>query len=240
MSRAFEGIWIPADLWLRKDLTLNEKIIYLEIKSLDNDFGCVAANKKLADVVQLQPSTVSGILKSLEQIGMIRIDYANYNTFEGRVIRIVRDYSTPSEKSIPPSEISGGASEISIHSNTISSNNSIDTKVSNVGLPSSTPTNEVPISKRCQSFVEKFNKIRRINNKDSKFLSNQTLCASLKQRLKVYSPETILKVIENACNDEYHLKNNLKFVTPEYILRLKTIEMFKDIQFEAEENKMVY
>lgn len=244
MSRSFEGIWIPADLWFRKDLTLNEKVVYLEVKSLDNDFGCVATNKKLAEVVQLMPSTISGFLKTLESKGMIRIDYANYQTFEGRVIRIVNDYSTPSEKSIPPSEKSGGASEKSIHSNTISNTISIDNKLSNGGLPSAnTPEVIVDISKRCRLFIEKFNSIRRINNKNSKFVANNSLCATLKQRLKIYTPDQIITVITNCINDDFHISKKLKYVTPEYVLRLKTIEMFKDgINAETadEERPMIY
>ena len=74
-------------------------------------------------------------------------------------------------------------------------------------------------------------------------VSNNSLCATLKQRLKVYTPAEILSVVKNCVADDFHKKEKLKLVTPEYVLRLKTIEMYKssfdDEQIE-EERPMVY
>lgn len=130
-GRKFEGIWIPADLWLRKDLSVYEKILYLEIKSLDKEFGCIASNKRLAEILQLKPNTISVQIKNLAEKGLINIRYDDYTTFDGRVITILKDYSTPSPRSIPPSPRSKGASSRSkapspksIHSNNISNKNS--------------------------------------------------------------------------------------------------------------------
>ena len=39
-KRAFRGIWIPKEIWLSKDLTLQEKVFIVEIDSLDNEKGC--------------------------------------------------------------------------------------------------------------------------------------------------------------------------------------------------------
>lgn len=36
-NRDFKGIWIPKDIWLSDKLTLQEKIMYIEIDSLDNE-----------------------------------------------------------------------------------------------------------------------------------------------------------------------------------------------------------
>jgi hypothetical protein len=36
-NRDFKGIWIPKEIWLSKDLTLQEKVFYVEIDSLDNE-----------------------------------------------------------------------------------------------------------------------------------------------------------------------------------------------------------
>lgn len=234
-NRAFTGIWIPAALWLRKDLTQGEKMLYLEIQSLDNDFGCIASNKKLGDIIQLTPTSVSRALKTLESKELISINYENYKTFSGRKIII-----TPCENDKPPYQNDKGPCENDKHSNTISNIfSNIDTKVSNVGLPASTPTDESSISKRCQLFIEKFNTIRQVNNKKSKFLANPSLCASLRLRLKIYTPAEILIALENACKDEFHLKNNLKYITPEYLLRLKTIERFKSVEESEPERVMV-
>ena len=53
MSRKFKGIWIPQKIWLDKNLTPLEKIILLEIDSLDDEkVHCFATNKYLADFCQ--------------------------------------------------------------------------------------------------------------------------------------------------------------------------------------------
>ena len=36
MERAFKGIWIPAEIWLSKELKIMEKLFLVEIDSLDN------------------------------------------------------------------------------------------------------------------------------------------------------------------------------------------------------------
>ena len=50
MQRKFEGIWIPAELWLNKELTLIEKVFFVEIQSLDNADGCYAKNKHFVGI----------------------------------------------------------------------------------------------------------------------------------------------------------------------------------------------
>ena len=43
-ERKFKGIWIPAEIWKSNFLTMQEKIFYVEIDSLDNEDGCFATN----------------------------------------------------------------------------------------------------------------------------------------------------------------------------------------------------
>ncbi len=38
-SRDFKGIWIPKEIWLSDQLSLMEKILLVEIHSLDNERG---------------------------------------------------------------------------------------------------------------------------------------------------------------------------------------------------------
>jgi len=37
MKRDFKGIWIPKEIWLNENLTLQEKVFLVEIESLDNE-----------------------------------------------------------------------------------------------------------------------------------------------------------------------------------------------------------
>ena len=36
-NRDFKGVWIPKDIWLNENLTMLEKVILIEIDSLDNE-----------------------------------------------------------------------------------------------------------------------------------------------------------------------------------------------------------
>ena len=86
-------------------------------------------------------------------------------------------------------------------------------------------------------FVEKFNKTKVVNGKPSKYRSNKSLCSALKNRLKVYDPKLIIKALQVAMSDEYHIKTNFKYVTPEYILRENILERYVNIETEEEEER---
>ena len=49
MERDFKGVWIPREIWLSEELSLMEKILFVEIHSLDNERGCFASNQYFAD-----------------------------------------------------------------------------------------------------------------------------------------------------------------------------------------------
>lgn len=82
-NRAFKGVWIPANIWLSKNLSLVEKVMLVEIDSLDNEYGCFALNKHFADFFNLSKSRVSQIIKSLENKELININYQ----YDGRQIK---------------------------------------------------------------------------------------------------------------------------------------------------------
>jgi DNA-binding transcriptional regulator GbsR (MarR family) len=71
MNRDFKGIWIPKEIWLDKDLTMQEKLFLVEIDSLDNDKGCFASNKYFSDFFGISITRVSLVIKSLIQKGKI-------------------------------------------------------------------------------------------------------------------------------------------------------------------------
>lgn len=72
MDRDFKGVWIPKEIWLNKDLTLQEKVFLVEIDSLDNNEGCYASNQYFADFFGLSTTRVSLIIKSLIEKGYIK------------------------------------------------------------------------------------------------------------------------------------------------------------------------
>jgi len=49
MERDFKWIWIPKEIWLATDLSIIEKVILVEIDSLDNKNWCFASNEYFAE-----------------------------------------------------------------------------------------------------------------------------------------------------------------------------------------------
>ena len=67
-NRDFKGVWIPKEIWLNKDLSIIEKVLLVEIDSLDNsDRGCFASNEYLAKFVQLSEGRVANIISDLKK-----------------------------------------------------------------------------------------------------------------------------------------------------------------------------
>ena len=86
----FKGIWIPKELWLNNDLTIVEKILLVEIYSLESDKkGCYASNKFFAKFFNLSTGRISQMINSLKDRKYISIDYSyNGNEIKERNIRI--------------------------------------------------------------------------------------------------------------------------------------------------------
>jgi hypothetical protein len=67
-NRDFKGVWIPKEIWLNTDLSIIEKVLLVEIDSLDNsERGCFASNEYLAKFVQLSEGRVANIISDLKK-----------------------------------------------------------------------------------------------------------------------------------------------------------------------------
>lgn len=78
--RDFKGVWIPKEVWLDTDLNALDKIILVEIDSLDSgERGCFASNKYLAEFCQCSESKVSRSISKLTKLG-----YVSVKSFNGR------------------------------------------------------------------------------------------------------------------------------------------------------------
>lgn len=94
MKRDFKGIWIPREIWLSTDLKVMEKLILVEIDSLDNEDGCFASNEHFSKFFSLSKNRCSEIIKSLEEKGYIEIKYVYHNDSKAiakRVIKCIRN-----------------------------------------------------------------------------------------------------------------------------------------------------
>lgn len=87
MHRDFKGVWIPKEIWLSTELTMLEKVIFVEIDSLDNENGCWASNKYLANFCQCSEDKITRAVKKLKELKLIEV-----TNFDGRhrVIRVIK------------------------------------------------------------------------------------------------------------------------------------------------------
>jgi len=72
--RAFRGVWIPAEIWTSTELSLQEKVMLVEIDSLqDPERGCYKSNRAFGKFFQLSPNRVSEIIGGLAKKGWLRV-----------------------------------------------------------------------------------------------------------------------------------------------------------------------
>lgn len=120
-NRGFKGVWIPSNIWLDHNLTIQEMIFLVEIDSLDiSDDGCYASNKHFSEFFGLTNGRCSQIISNLQNKGYITISfiYGKNKEIDKRVIRVVRKLNTPIKFS------KGGYLENAKGSNTLFSNTS--------------------------------------------------------------------------------------------------------------------
>lgn len=79
-SRDFKGVWIPKEVWLDTRLNALDKVILMEIDSLDQGKnGCYASNEHLAEFCQCSKTKVSTTISKLIECGYLYIQ-----NFDGR------------------------------------------------------------------------------------------------------------------------------------------------------------
>jgi hypothetical protein len=89
-ERDFKGVWIPAEIWLNKELSIMEKLFLVEIDSLDNKFGCVASNAHFSEFFGITKARCTQIIKSLEAKKLVTIALKrNGKQITERKIRVV-------------------------------------------------------------------------------------------------------------------------------------------------------
>lgn len=78
MDRDFKGVWIPKEIWLDNQLSLQEKMLLVEIDSLSKtEQGCYASNEHFADFLQLSKERARKVIASLVNKGYVqsRLEY---------------------------------------------------------------------------------------------------------------------------------------------------------------------
>ena len=96
-ERDFKGVWIPRDIWLSEQLSMMEKVLFVEIHSLDNAQGCYASNAYFAEFFQVSIRQIIRYLSSLREHGFITVTVRNKNE---RVIRTAGKYRRVPEEDV--------------------------------------------------------------------------------------------------------------------------------------------
>lgn len=81
----FTGVWIPAGVFQRADLSMTAKLLYGVIAGLDGSDGCYASNAYLQRHLGLSERSIQGVLKELDDATLIRREDFNGK----RIIRTV-------------------------------------------------------------------------------------------------------------------------------------------------------
>lgn len=90
-ERDFKGAFIPKDIWCNRELSGDEKLMWGEIFSLDNDFGCVASNDHFMEMFGFANARKpQRIIKALKDKGYITVAISKAD--DSRVIRITGKY----------------------------------------------------------------------------------------------------------------------------------------------------
>lgn len=71
--RDFQGLWIPAALWMDRTLSITQKVILLEVRSFQrNGMPCFVSNEHLASLCNVTSSAIEKALKLLVQQGHLK------------------------------------------------------------------------------------------------------------------------------------------------------------------------
>lgn len=87
MDRDFKGVWIPKEIWLCKELSALDRVIYAEIDSLDNENHCMASNEYFAEFCGVSVPTVTRSIQTLIDMG-----YIEKVSFDGRhrILKVIK------------------------------------------------------------------------------------------------------------------------------------------------------
>lgn len=216
-KRDFKGVWIPKEIWLSTDLKVMEKLILVEIDSLDNEDGCFASNEHFSKFFSLSKNRCSEIIKSLEKKGYIKIDYIyqeGSKAISRRVIRCVRNIDGGIRNiDNPIRKTEEGYSENREDNNTSFSNTFSNTsnKKDIVERSSTTP---LPYEEIVQYLNQKTNK----NFKHTSKVTQRHIRARLAEGFTV---NDFKQVIDNKCSDWLRDQKMKEYLRPETLFGTK-------------------
>ena len=197
MNRDFKGVWIPKDVWLDHNLSWMEKLLLVEIDSLDAEKGCFASNGYFGEFFNLSPSRISEMVSSLVSKGYI----TTFLLYEGKQVK--QRILTPTipirklEGGIRDTE--GGYSEKAKDINTLISNTTINNtnKIYNdkIAFVSRVDEFKDKLGNQYQSFLDYWTEADakgKMRYQDQKFFDISRRIATWTKNSKGFEPVTTL------------------------------------------------
>ena len=216
-KRDFKGVWIPKEIWLSTDLKVMEKLILVEIDSLDNEDGCFASNEHFSKFFSLSKNRCSEIIKSLEKKGYIKIDYIyqeGSKAISRRVIRCVRNIDGGIRNiDNPIRKTEEGYSENREDNNT-SFNNTFSNTSNKKDIVEQSSTTPLPYEEIVQYLNQKTNK----NFKHTSKVTQRHIRARLAEG---FTASDFKQVIDNKCNDWLRDQKMKEYLRPETLFGTK-------------------
>ncbi|ALP91205.1 helix-turn-helix domain-containing protein [Clostridium butyricum] len=208
-KRAYYAV-IPADVRYNKNLKDKAKLLYGELTALANEKGyCWASNSYFAELYEVSKSTISRLIKNLNEEGYINVELV----YEGKEIvgrKIYINSATPIRKNehTYKQECEEGLSKIehtpirkNVKDNNTVLNNTINNTLDN------TISKDIVSSTDVQQIIKSWNMLNL-----QKLISinpGTTRYKSLKARIKEYGLENMLKAIDSV-KTSYFLKGQNK------------------------------
>ncbi len=84
----FKGVWIPSEIYLRKDLSWSEKILLIEINYFFQNNQYCKSNKYLAEFLQCSAGSVANMLTKLRGLGLVKT-----KSFDGKKRMLIVDFT---------------------------------------------------------------------------------------------------------------------------------------------------
>ena len=216
-KRDFKGVWIPKEIWLSTDLKVMEKLILVEIDSLDNEDGCFASNEHFSKFFSLSKNRCSEIIKSLEKKGYIKIDYIyqeGSKAISRRVIRCVRNIDGGIRNiDNPIRKTEEGYSENREDNNT-SFNNTFSNTSNKKDIVEQSSTTPLPYEEIVQYLNQKTNK----NFKHTSKVTQRHIRARFAEGFTV---SDFKQVIDKKCSDWLRDQKMKEYLRPETLFGTK-------------------
>ena len=222
-TRQFLGIWIPAELWLNKDLKMQEKIFFIEIQSLDNKNGCFASNRYFSEFFNLSIPRCSAIIQSLKNKGYIsieniKIQQSDSSLLEKRIIKTILKYelkktdknnSTPIENNSTP--IENNSTPIENNSTPIENDKHINTIINTINNKREREESALPeeiLNDVLEEKSEQSKLLSELNYFKNRFLA---ILSQIRPELSKEQKQKICRLDVKAEDEFKKLKNRIKF-----------------------------